>query len=79
MMENIAAQILDRHALSGSWWYDLETREIWWSEGIYGIHDVDPSEYTPTPETVGQFYEPESRPAFGRRSSASLKRAVAGV
>jgi len=72
MMENIAAQILDRHALSGSWWYDLETREIWWSEGIYGIHDVDPSEYTPTPETVGQFYEPES----AARVRAALERVV---
>ncbi|GAB3675338.1 PAS domain-containing protein [Salinisphaera aquimarina] len=60
-MEQIAIDVLERHALGGTWWYDLQTRRIWWSKGIYRIHDVDPADYTPTPETVADFYEPESR------------------
>ncbi|WP_353248392.1 diguanylate cyclase [Salinisphaera sp. T31B1] len=60
-MDHIASRVIERHGLGGTWWYDLETRQLWWSEGIYRIHDIEPEAYTPSPETVGQFYEPESR------------------
>ncbi|MDA3919823.1 MAG: diguanylate cyclase [Salinisphaera sp.] len=60
-MNDIAIDVLEKHGLGGTWWYDLDTREIWWSQGIYRIHNVDSERYVPTPETVVNFYEPESR------------------
>lgn len=71
-MKQIAIDVLERHARGGTWWFDLDTEEIWWSEGIYRIHGVDPSEYKPTPETVVSLYEPESR----ARVNAAIEQAV---
>ncbi len=59
-MKNIAVDVLERYTRGGSWTVDLETSELWWSNGIYVLYGLSPEAYTPTLESSIAFYEPES-------------------
>jgi PAS domain S-box-containing protein len=52
------------HSLArvGGWELDLKSRDLFWTEEVYHIHEVDPGAYRPTLESSIQFYTPESRP-----------------
>ena len=49
----------DPIAEHGSWEYDLETREITWSDGVFRIHGVTPGEFDLTFEEVRKLVHPE--------------------
>jgi signal transduction histidine kinase len=46
----------------GGWELDVETGQLYWTEGTRLIHDV-PESYEPTPEAAIEFYHPEDREA----------------
>lgn len=46
----------------GGWEVDTETREQYWTDGTYRIHDLDPEGgFDPTVEDGFEFYHPEDR------------------
>lgn len=53
----LAEQVADL----GHWRVNLETREVFWSEGVYKIHGLDCKRYVPTLEAAFDFYHPEDR------------------
>ncbi len=44
----------------GSWEYNIETNELYWSEEFFRIHDVS-ADYSPTAEKAWEFVDPEFR------------------
>ncbi len=58
-----------RLARAGSWWWDLESDTLTWSEGLYRVTGQDPRVPPPRFQDHSRFYTPES---FAR-----LERAVA--
>jgi len=50
----------------GSWEFDLATSTTLWSEGVYGIHGVSPSDFEPTMEAVRPLVHPEDQPSYQR-------------
>lgn len=72
-MQQSAINVLEQHAQAGAWSFDPETRQLWWSEGIYRLHDIDPAAYVPTLDSALSFYVPESR----ARLDAAIAHALA--
>lgn len=56
----------------GGWELDLVTRELFWTEETYRIHELTPTDYTPTLETAINFYAPESRPTISAAVEAGM-------
>ena len=54
----------------GSWDWDLESNEVWWSAETYRLFGVQPQEYTPGFESNARFIHPDDlelyRSAFAR-------------
>lgn len=50
-----------RAAGVGAWQLDLETEEVWWSEELHRIHEVEPG-FRPNLSSGLAFYSKESRP-----------------
>jgi len=71
-MNQDAIEARERHTHAGTWWLDLETRQLWWSSGLYALHGVDPEHYTPALETALAFFEPDS----STRLEAEIGKAV---
>lgn len=46
---------------SGHWRYDIFTKELFWSTGIYRIHGLDPCNYKPEVDSAMSFYVAEHR------------------
>ncbi|MCR9233556.1 MAG: PAS domain S-box protein [bacterium] len=55
----------------GGWHLDLETRELFWTQETYAIHEVEPG-YRPSIETAYSFYAPEARPVL----QSALERSI---
>lgn len=56
-------QLLDKTssmAKVGGWELDIATRELYWTNEIYSIHEVD-NNFTPTVELALSFYRPEDQ------------------
>jgi PAS domain-containing protein len=60
-MHRIGIEVLERSARGGTWWYDLETEEIFWSEGLCRLFGVERGEGAPDIESALSFYTPEAR------------------
>ncbi len=70
-MENILqlSQILlngtQRNSKIGGWEWDVETQTMFWTDGMYRIHDIQPSEISPGPITQDEWsiecYDPADR------------------
>ncbi|MES1927069.1 EAL domain-containing protein [Salinisphaera sp. T31B1] len=71
-MHDIAVDVLERHAKGGSWLFDLETRDIFWSDGVYNLHGLTRQSYTPALDTALDFYTPESRVQLEAALDAAL-------
>ncbi|WP_158583552.1 bifunctional diguanylate cyclase/phosphodiesterase [Salinisphaera sp. Q1T1-3] len=56
-----ALDILEQHAQAGTWRFDPETEELWWSPGVYRLHGLDPETDRASIESALSFYEPDSR------------------
>lgn len=63
---------VQRLAGVGGWELDLATRRLFWTEGTYRIHDVDPERWEPTLEGLLEFFEPVHR----ERLVAAVNRAA---
>jgi diguanylate cyclase (GGDEF)-like protein/PAS domain S-box-containing protein len=50
-----------RIARLGSWEWDLETGEMWWSDEAYRIYGFEPDEVSPTLDLVVELCHPEDR------------------
>lgn len=56
----------------GGWEYDLITRNLFWTEGTYRIHEVDPSSFVPSVESALAFYTAEYRPRIAEIVQRSI-------
>ena len=56
----------------GGWELDLVSRQLYWTEENYRIHELTPAHYTPTVETAIGFYAPESRPLITAAVEAAM-------
>ncbi|WP_423822555.1 EAL domain-containing protein [Salinisphaera sp. SPP-AMP-43] len=63
-MKRIAIDVLDQHAQGGTWSLDAGTGELWWSDGIYAVHKLDPRHFTPSLEAGLSFFDPPSQAAL---------------
>jgi len=50
-----------RIARLGSWEWDLETGEVWWSDETYRIYGFEPNKLSPTLDTVAEMFHSEDR------------------
>jgi len=50
-----------RVAKIGGWEMNLPSRNIYWTEEVYRLHEVDPDTFTPTLESVLSFYDSATR------------------
>ena len=53
-----------RIARLGSWEWDLNRGEVWWSDEAYRIYGFEPRQFSPTLETVAEIFHPEDRHLF---------------
>ncbi|QDU52840.1 Aerobic respiration control sensor protein ArcB [Gimesia panareensis] len=56
----------------GGWHLDLETKELFWTQETYAIHEVEPG-YQPSIRNAYKFYAPEARPAIQNALERSLE------
>ncbi len=66
----------ERHAGLGSWEYLLETREMWWSDRLYGLLGCDARSGTPTLESFARDFfdlDSEDGASFADAMEALLK------
>ena len=50
-----------RIARLGSWEWNLETGEVWWSDETYRIYGFEPGTFSPTLNGVAELFHPEDR------------------
>ena len=62
-----------RLARIGSWEWDLQTNDVWWSEEIYRIFGVSPTEYVPDFEANGRFIHPEDYETYAQAFDQALR------
>lgn len=43
----------------GSWEWNMETGEVWWSPELYNIYGLDPEKFTPTIRSFTEYIHPE--------------------
>jgi PAS domain S-box-containing protein len=59
-----SAQLLDQAQTAahiGGWETDLRTSQVYWTAETYRIHEISPAEFTPTRDSIYQYYTPDSR------------------
>jgi signal transduction histidine kinase/CheY-like chemotaxis protein len=56
----------------GSWDWNVATGDMWWSDELYTIFEVDPAEYTPTFESSLKFIHPEDAGEFQKAAVHSM-------
>lgn len=57
----------------GSWDWNIRTGKLWWSDELYSIFGVSPTEYVPTFENISDFVHPEDNDGFRAASLKSFK------
>jgi len=55
----------ERAAKVGSWWVDLDTRRMRWSDQVYAIAGLEPGQFLDVREVV-QLYQPDDRAMVGK-------------
>jgi len=63
-----------RVARLGSWEKDLASGTLHWSDEMYRLFDVAPTNFTPTPDAVLERIHPDDREAVGRATEEALRR-----
>jgi PAS domain S-box-containing protein len=53
-----------RNAHIGSWSWDLRTGDVWWSDELYRIFELDPATFTPSVSANAAYVHPEDRDAY---------------
>ncbi len=57
----------------GSWEWDFISRSIWWSNELYYIFELSPTEYSPNAEDVARFIHPDDISPFTRIFETAVK------
>ena len=65
--------LLEESARAGLWRLSADGKDLWWSEGVYRILGVDPSDYTPGLEAGLAFYTETSRRLITQALAATLR------
>jgi len=60
-------------ALIGSWEWNMQTDEVWWSDECYRIFGVSRSDYVPGFETNGKYIHPDDLGRYNSSFEHSLK------
>jgi PAS domain S-box-containing protein len=77
--ERAKSKLLDRlneaQALAkiGSWEWDLQTSQVWWSDEIYRMLGVTPQDHVPSFEGNGKFVHPDDLPRYRESFEQSLR------
>ncbi len=66
-----------RIACIGSWEYDPVARELYWTEQVYRIVELEPYSVTPTLDAAVGYYAPEARATIARALQSALERGEA--
>ena len=53
-------------AMIGSWEWDLNTNQVWWSDETYRIFGVTPQNYVPSFDENGKFIHPDDLEQYGK-------------
>ncbi len=65
-----------RTAQIGGWEIDIATRKVYWTSETYRIHDLTPEEYSPSIETLPQFYMPWAAPIIRKAIERGMNEGV---
>ena len=60
----------------GSWSYDLIEGDLFWSDEVYQLHDMDPGTFVPNVETAIDFYKEEHKSYVSNEIYKSLTEGV---
>jgi PAS domain S-box-containing protein len=75
LMSDALARLNEAQTLAkiGSWDWNVVSGKVWWSDELYRIFEVDPSEYTPGFESNASFVHPEDTVAYHEAALHSVK------
>ena len=71
--QNRKLELAETVADMGHWYIDGDTQSVYWSEGIYKIHGVDPKSYKPDLQSGIEFYHPEDQETVNNAVEHALK------
>lgn len=57
----------------GSWEWDFNSQSIWWSNELYRIFELSPTEYTPNAEDIARLIHPDDLALFSRIFETAVK------
>ncbi len=60
-------------ALIGSWEWNLQTNQVWWSEETYRIFGVTPHDFVPSFDGNSKFIHPDDLERYGKTFAHSLQ------
>ncbi|MEI6091391.1 MAG: PAS domain S-box protein [bacterium] len=60
-------------AMIGSWEWNLQTNQVWWSDETYRIFGVTPADFVPGFEENGQFIHPDDLNSYRKTFEQSFK------
>ena len=60
----------------GIWEISLDSSALYWSEGVYKIHELDPQTFTPTVEEAIRFYTTDSIPIITELVNTLINKGV---
>lgn len=60
----------------GIWEISLDSSSLYWSEGVYKIHELDPQTFTPTVEEAIRFYTTDSIPIITELVNTLINKGV---
>lgn len=67
-------RLAERMGGIGHWRVDVVENQLYWSDQVYAIHDVDPKSFTPSVESSINFYHPDDRDMVRRVVEDGMKR-----
>lgn len=65
---------LERIGGMGHWRIDLQDNSLYWSEGCFAIHGLNPDKYTPSLDTAINAYVPEDREHVQRHVERAIQK-----
>lgn len=69
----LGVKLLEHQARAGLWRLSADGRDLWWSEGVYRILGLEPSQYVPEIEAALHFYPQASRDLLAAALARTLR------
>lgn len=60
-------------AMIGSWEWNIQSNQVWWSDETYRIYGVDPNDFVPSFEANGKFIHPDDFERYGQAFEHSFQ------